>query len=229
VIRLRHCWFWATLALVCVTEVIAGRSLSSPISETDAASDSWPPVPPTGPYSYGYGVSGAVDDPVAGFCGPAGIGVAPYFGLYSSQQVNPLFEGWATQVVDYTPSDPESIDPIWMNPANALGPASGDVDHVVSLGDLSAQDLADGKQPGTITLAAASALAMDRVLILYCLAILFAVGTKIWAKMAYVEVSTDGVNFARFPNINTNPRPSGMQWPYMVSDPTGCIISLARR
>jgi hypothetical protein len=43
---------------------------------------------------------------------------------------------------------------------------------------------------------------------------------SVFAKLAYVEVSSDGVNFVRFPSVDTNAKPTTTSWPYMTSDPT---------
>lgn len=182
-----------------------------------------------GPYSLGIGGLGgsAVDEPIPGFTGPDGDGIVGG-GYYDSDgnyvydpelggpnTVNPVFIGWATRVVDYLPANEAAIDAAWKNRQLALGPVTGDNFDIVSLGELSAQDVTAGVLPGRII------LAFD-VVIQNGTGPDFAVFENsffggnlfgepeyapyagVFLELAYVEVSTDGVNFARFPCVSNN-------------------------
>jgi len=164
---------------------------------------------PPGPYSSGVGnaTSPAPDDPIPGFV---------------NGQVNPKILGWAAQVKDYSPANPAAIDSFWMNTGNLLQPVTGNVFDVVSLGDLSAADIAKGVAPGSLTLSFVQPVGDSDGpdLVIFGNAFQLARSTKVFAKLAFVEVSTDGVVFARFPSVDSNPRPTGTGWPYVVSDAT---------
>jgi len=182
---------------------------------------------PAGPYALGHNPengSTAPDEPIPGFVGPAGDGVAPYNGQNSQQQVNPAFVEWASSVFDYSPAKPAVIDPAYLNPNVALGPVTGNVFDVASLGDLSSTDIAKGTSPGSLTLAFAKPIAdgAGADFVVFGNAFNLAVRGKemTFSKLAYVEVSSDGVNFARFPSVDTNPKPKKGPWSFMVSDPT---------
>ncbi len=164
---------------------------------------------PAGPYSAGVAnpASPAPDDPIPGFVGG---------------QVNPKILGWAAQVNNYSPANPAAIDSFWKNTGNLLQPVTGNVFDVVSLGDLSAADIAKGVAPGSLTVAFDQPVGdgAGPDLVIFGNAFQLARSTKVFAKLAYVEVSTDGVVFARFPSVDTNPRPAGTSWTYLVSDAT---------
>jgi len=190
----------------------------------------WPPTQPVGPYSLSYDPengSKPIDKPIAGYVGPEGDGVAPYnLGngtiLNTDQFVNPAFLGWATSVVNYAPARPDLIQSEWMDPTVTLGPPSADVFGVVSLGDLSTTDLAAGTAPGSITLKFATDISDGTGPDFAVFGNAFDLNgvNSVFAKLAYVEVSSDGVNFVRFPSVDTNAKPTGTSWPYMTSDPT---------
>ncbi len=190
----------------------------------------WPPAQPAGPYALSYNPengSKPLDLPIPGYIGPEGDGVAPYdLGdgtiLNTDQYVNPVFLGWATSVVNYSPARPDLIQSEWMDPAITLGPPSADVFDVVSLGDLSTSDLAAGTAPGSIVLGFATDIADGPGADFVVFGNAFDLNgvNSVFAKLAYVEVSSDGVNFVRFPSVDTNAKPSGTSWPYMTSDPT---------
>lgn len=174
-----------------------------------------------GPYSSSSGdPSNAFDAPVAGFIGPHGIGKARLYTFEQDDQgediyespdnyLNPLFFGWASEVVAYQPS--ENIIAAFSNPDRALGPVTGDNFEVVSLGDQLVPS--PENPPGTITLGFAKPIrnlsGADFVI--------FenghitqtnegGVGTGgIFAELAYVEVSADGVHFERLPATSLTP------------------------
>ncbi len=174
----------------------------------------WPPAAPTGPFSAGDGSdTGALDEPIPGFVGPEGDGVAPYEGSNEDQTVNPAFVGWATSVANYSPtgSGNFSLDDFDDNitydfkiPENALGPVTAEVFDVVSLGDLSSADIAAKKTPGTITLQFDDGIGDGDGPDFAVFENAIGVGENDFAELAYVEVSTNGTDFARFPSYYTN-------------------------
>ncbi|GAF91706.1 unnamed protein product, partial [marine sediment metagenome] len=64
--------------------------------------------------------------------------------------INPIFRGWATEVVSYQPAP--GLAAQWSDPNMALGPVTGSNIDIVSLGDLSQQQISQGVPPGQITL-----------------------------------------------------------------------------
>ncbi len=170
-------------------------------------------------------VSSAVAGPynelgIAGYIGVDGRHADPAAG-----QVNPIFRNWATKVVDYRPAeDVGSLYGVCFNdPNRALGPATGlYFTDVVSLGELHAADIAAGDLPGSITLgfgnpADPNDLSDPQYAIHDGAGYDFAVfengfvdsgegdghlGGTIFAEFAYVEVSSDGTNFARFSAVS---------------------------
>lgn len=184
-----------------------------------------------GPYSLGLNDPGNVyDAPVPGFVGPNGVGLARLSdgqGGYSNPDnyVNPLFFGWATGYVNYLPSDTFSGG-TWNDPTRALGPVTGDYSDVVSLGDLSAAKLNAGTSaPGQVTLTFAKPITnkpgADFVVFENAFIAYYSTGGAgvggIAADLAYVEVSSDGTHFARFPSASLTPAAVGN---YGTIDPT---------
>jgi hypothetical protein len=156
--------------------------------------------------------------------------------------LNPIFVGWAASIADYYAS-PGAAG--WNATANALGPVTGDHFDVVSLGDMNTAQLAAYNHniapgqpgyngPGYITLAFATPITngpgADFVVFENCFTVvgnspfIGGVAGQIFAELAFVEVSTDGVNFARFPSeyLNfPNARLSGRRDNYVDLDGTG--------
>ncbi len=90
-------------------------------------------------------------------------------------------------------------------------------------GDLSAADIAEDAAPGSLTLGFATPIADGPGPDFVVFGNAFSVrgqANQVFSKLAYVEVSSDGVNFARFPAVDTNPKPLQNPWSYMVSNPT---------
>lgn len=147
-----------------------------------------------GPYSAGS------DDPDNAFD-------APVPGLIQGQS-NPLFFGWATDWENYERSDEDTQ---FSDPDFAIGPATGNEFHVVSLGDLDKAAIAAGKAPGTITMTFDAPIknfdGADFVVFENSLASL---DGGVFAELAYVEASDDGVTFHRFPSISLTPAPVGL-------------------
>ena len=149
-----------------------------------------------------------------GFCGFAQAGIysagadddAIDAGIHYA---SPLFVGWATNVVDYLPAP--GVAPAWTNTANVLGPVTGANTRIVSLGDLNLSQLAAWRAdpvsnpgPGTITLSFDTAITNGPGADFAVFENGMKVGTLVNAEFAYVEVSTNGVNFARFPCVYEN-------------------------
>ncbi len=175
------------------------------------------PLASGGPYSAALNdPSNPFDAPVPGFTGPHGAGKARLVtGLDDEGEplivnpgnfVHPLFFAWADEVVDYTPS--EFVQTDFSDPLQALGPVTGDNFHVVSLGDMTAQNIANENPPGTITvrfakpirdLSGADFVVFENALIAESIES-GAVAGQVFGELAYVEVSVDGENFTRFPS-----------------------------
>jgi len=179
----------------------------------------WPCVLRGGPYT-GAGVNGYVDpnshwrhaDPLDD---PDAI-------------VNPIFRGWATDVSEYAPSDDEWIGAgVWNDPNKALGPATGDNFDIVSLGDLDEGEIAGGIEPGRITLVFNDAIrngrGYDFAVFENAFVSLYntgggSVAGEMLAELGYVEVSSNGVDFVRFPSVSLTPGPVGMYGTIEISD-----------
>ncbi len=154
-----------------------------------------------GPYSAG------ADDPDNPFD-------APVPGLVDGTS-NPLFFGWAAGWEDYHRADD---DEEFNDPEVALGPATGDQFDVVSLGELDANAIAAGDEPGRVTMLfdppirnfhGADFAVFENSLPSW--------DGGVFAELAYVEASDDGVVFHRFPAISLTPEAVG---PYGTIDPT---------
>jgi hypothetical protein len=132
--------------------------------------------------------------------------------------INPIFRGWANRVANYEPAEPEYIEPWWMDPNMALGPSWGNTapeDHiwdVVSLGDLYREDIDAGVPPGQITLSFSETIRNGKG---YDFAVFenaigpLCGGLYWWCELGYVEVSSNGVAFVRFPSVSLVPYNSG--------------------
>lgn len=178
-----------------------------------------------GPYSAALGDPGnLIDAPVPGFIGPHGTGKPRLFAgpddngmpIYQNPAnfVNPLFFGWAETVDSYQRSDSSAS---FADPSLGLGPVTGDPFDIVSLGDLTAAQIAAGSPPGTITLTFSKPIenhtGADFVVFENGLISQNHTGGAgiggIFAELAYVEVSADGVNFIRFPATSLTPAAVG--------------------
>jgi len=131
--------------------------------------------------------------------------------------LNPIFRGWATQVVAYQPA--AGVTGPWADPNKALGPVTGEPIDIVSLGDLTAEQIAQGKPAGTITLwfdePIRNGAGYDFVVFENAFASLAdwgngAIAGQIFAELAYVEVSSDGIHFARLPSVSLTPDAVGI-------------------
>jgi len=196
---------WFCAALLCARAAVAG-----PYSK--AEND------PTNIY----------DAPVPGFVGPDGIGgsrISNGSGGFMSPDnyVNPLFFDWAASVTNYSPAP--GVGTSWNNPSLALGPVTGNNFDVVSLGDLSAAQIASGTPVGTLTLYFSNPIqnldGADFVVFENSFTAAYGTGGAgaggVFADLAYVEVSSDGVNFVRFPSASLTPSAVGA---FGTIDPT---------
>ena len=101
--------------------------------------------------------------------------------------------GWATTVVDYQPDS--SVDEAWRNSSLALGPAEGNSFAICSLGP-----------GGTLTVSFGRSFSDGPG---FDLAVFENAFSRTFLELAFVEVSSDGVNFFRFPNRSLTSQPVG--------------------
>ena len=135
------------------------------------------------------------DSGIPGFIGNDGLGISDG----DENIINPLFAAWASGVATYAPAPNVAIN--WQDTNKALGPVTGNNFDIVSLGDLNATQISNGVAPGTITLTFDAPITdkegpdfavFENGYISWGTGYLF-------AELGYVEVSSDGINFARFP------------------------------
>lgn len=195
-----------------------------------------------GPYSGGFNdPTNIYDAPVPGFIGPDGEGRARLDDgqgefINPDNVVNPLFFGWAVGFSDYLRADGEVGGLNYADPTLALGPVTGDNFDVVSLGDLSAAQISGGLPAGKITLQMTNAVQTRPMsnlpgadFVVFENSFVSANNTGgagiggVLSELAYVEVSSDGVNFARFKSTSLTPSAVG---PYGSVNPTN-IYNLA--
>jgi hypothetical protein len=152
--------------------------------------------------------------------------------------INPVFRGWATDFEDYFPSDDDLTDYYGVydlnDPCRALGRATGNVYDVVSLGDLDTNEIGDGCAPGQITLLFGNPSVpndpnhirnvegYDFVVFENAFLSTYTGGGSIagemFAELGYVEVSSDGVNFVRFPSVSLTAGSVGNYGTIEISD-----------
>jgi hypothetical protein len=130
--------------------------------------------------------------------------------------INPIFRGWAAEVESYEPTPyTDRRNLLWFDPTLALGPSMGDPEegfYTVSLGDLYQESIVAGVPPGQITLSFSETIRNQKG---YDFAV-FENGFRVteneyFCELGYVEVSSNGVDFARFPSagLMTIPEPNG--------------------
>lgn len=139
--------------------------------------------------------------------------------------LNPIFRGWAMEVVEYVPSD-QTWSGVWNDPASALGPVTGSNFDIVSLGELTQQEIAQGASPGYVTLAFGSPdglteegiirnaggydfVVFENGMMSQITTSLGSLQGQLLAELAYVEVSSNGQDFARFPSVSLTPARTG--------------------
>ena len=174
-----------------------------------------------GPYSspMANAVADAPDAGIPGFVGPDGEGKCREQG--ANNYVNPLFVGWATGYTVYDPFNLAGIqnysNGAFAIPENTLGPVTGHEFDVASLGDLHAfqieawqADPVNNHGPGTITLTFAKPITNGPGADFAVFENGFISTTPgqgeggVFAELAYVEVSSNGTDFARFPCVSLN-------------------------
>jgi hypothetical protein len=143
---------------------------------------------------------GAVDPGVGGFVTSGGV----ESGTASGNSVNPRFVGWATSVIGYSPSPGVSAG--FQTPLNALGPV-GASPTIVSLGDIA--NPGPSSVPGQITLSFSGGIGNGAGADFAVFENGFVAGGKLFAEFAYVEVSSDGIDFARFASVSQTPSAVG--------------------
>ncbi len=104
-----------------------------------------------------------------------------------------VFSGWASGYQNYAPG--VNVDFEWRSPTKALGQALGDAFDVVSLG-------AGGRITLTFDTAIANGPGAD-------FAVFENSFNDTFLELAWVEVSSDGNTFVRFPGISFTPTPIG--------------------
>ncbi|MBN2580437.1 MAG: autotransporter-associated beta strand repeat-containing protein [Pirellulales bacterium] len=174
----------------------------------------------------------APDAGIPGFVGPDGDGKCLDKG--PNNYVNPLFRGWADGYAVYDPFDLAEIQGymggVFADPGKTLGPVTGNNSDIASLGDMNATDIADWQAdpetyhgPGVLTLTFSDPISngSGADFAVFENGFISEGGTgsagQILAELGYVEVSTNGVDFARFPSVSLTPELVGA---YGTSDPT---------
>jgi len=126
--------------------------------------------------------------------------------------INPIFRSWATTVVSYEPAP--GVDAQWADPNKALGPAAGNNSDIVSLGDLDRGQIDSNEPPGEITVSFGDAIrdvnGYDFVVFENGLVSLKdtaagSIAGQMFAELGYVEVSSNGKDYVRFPSVSLTP------------------------
>jgi hypothetical protein len=130
--------------------------------------------------------------------------------------INPIFRGWATEVVSYQPAP--GLDPQWTDPTRALGPATGENIDIVSLGELNQEQIDQGTAPGQITLYFEVPIRQGNGYDFVVFENGFvseadwstgSVAGQMLAELGYVEVSSNGNDFVRFPAVSLTGEAAG--------------------
>jgi hypothetical protein len=130
--------------------------------------------------------------------------------------INPIFRGWATEVVSYEPAP--GLAGQWSDPTMALGPVTGSNMDIVSLGHLNQEQISLGVPAGQITLLFAEPIRQGKGydFVVFENAFVANINTEagsfagqMFAELAYVEVSSNGIDFVRFPSVSLTPEPVG--------------------
>ena len=162
-----------------------------------------------GPYSHWYGDTrpGIPDPGIPGWIGPSGDGLVGH-NLGPDNYINPIFKGWATGYLDYIMAN-EGVQWPWRTPEEALGPVTGNNMDIVSLGDMNRgaidawmADPDNNPGPGRITLTFDAPIyngpGPDFAVFENGFESYSGFGNMLFGELGYVEVSSDGLNFARF-------------------------------
>ena len=129
------------------------------------------------------------------YSGPANDPTNPYDAPVSKS--DEMIKSWADIVVDYSPAP--GVSGSFQNPETGFG----------CLGDLSLDQITDGILPGSITVGFSTAINNGVGFDFAVFENGFAYGSPngLFMELAYVEVSTNGIDFARFDSISTNTSP----------------------
>ena len=128
--------------------------------------------------------------------------------------INPIFKEWATEIIDYHQAP--GVDFRWRDPNKALGPATGDDMDIFSLGDLSREQVKTGEKQGWITLGFSKPFddvngydfaVFENGFFSDSNTAAGSVKGELLAELAFVEVSSDGENFIRFPSVSLTEKP----------------------
>jgi hypothetical protein len=132
--------------------------------------------------------------------------------------INPIFRGWAAEVVSY--SQAPGVDPMWSEPNKALGPVTGrGDDDIFSLGDLSKEQIEQGVRPGEITLLFDEPIrngggydfaVFENGMLSELTTAEGSAAGQMFAELAYVEVSSNGEDFVRFPAVSLTEEAAGL-------------------
>jgi hypothetical protein len=155
----------------------------------------------------------------------------PGFDPLDAARIHPIFRGWATDWVAY---EPGPVADAYADPARALGEVTGDNLDVVSLGEFDAEAIGAGVAPGQITLVFGDpddpnderhirngtgddfVIFENGFISAWNVPDFGSVAGQLTAELAYVEVSSNGVDFVRFPSLCLLDRVVG---PYGTLDP----------
>ena len=104
---------------------------------------------------------------------------------------------WANTVIDYSPAP--GVGTAYQNPETGYG----------CLGDLTADQIAEGILPGSITVGFETGIGNGdgKDFAVFENGFTYGSPNGLFAELAYVEVSTNGFDFARFDSISTNTAP----------------------
>jgi hypothetical protein len=128
-------------------------------------------------------------------------------------KINPIFRGWADTVVSYDPTPmPTPTSPryprymMYFDPTMALGPSYSNIAYdTASLGDLDGNEIDTSVSPGQITLSFTETIRDQNGYDFVVFENGFSTGDNLYyCEFAYVEVSSNGTDFARFPSVDLN-------------------------
>lgn len=175
-------------------------------------------VQPSGPYSNSTADPGKIDSGIPGFVGPDGDGK-----ISANNRVNPRFVAWATGFENYQPAP--GVDARFQTPEKTLGPVASKDNFIdiASLGDLDRNQIDSGVKPGQITLTFSSGIRNGSGQDFAVFENGFNNAGGVFGELAYVEVSSNGINFARFKSDSLTGEPVSKE---EVLDPTN-IYNLA--
>lgn len=156
----------------------------------------------------------ALDSLVLANSEPYGERGVPGFDPFDADRIHPIFRGWATECIAYQPG---LVSDAYAEPARALGEVTGDNLDVVSLGEFETDanlvsgqitlifgDPNDPNDSRHIRNGAGDDFVVfeNGFISAWDVPGHGSVAGQLTAELAYVEVSTDGVEFVRFPSLS---------------------------